>query len=300
MRENMLTEARQRRTLASLRQHAEVRLLESRVLLAAVFTDGQTFNMRFTIKNTDASAWTGYYLERVAASSRLGGRAERINLNPVPAGNTVMVTLSLTATKMGGSAGAAQLGAWELKRNNGAVYPVSGPGGGRLWCEITVAPVTGGLNVPNLRHSGYTRIDLNPYAQSYGGQCTGFTWGRAYEKMCWRLPVTTNAGKQWGSALQSAGYQKSTTPVANSIALWHLNSDPARSGHAAFVESVNMSTNRVGFNEANIDSYRSWASVNSPSGIEWGGGYDGSVKAWDIMRFQNQRTGYTFIGYFYK
>lgn len=113
------------------------------------------------------------------------------------------------------------------------------------------------------------------HVNGYGGQCTWFAWGRAYEKG-FALPFTNEKdGKQWhGYAMHWADPSHltstvSTTPRADSIAVWSKNG-VLQDGHVAYVEA--LEGDQVFYREANIKPCSDMQSKK-------GGGYcgDGSV-----------------------
>jgi len=84
----------------------------------------------------------------------------------------------------------------------------------------------------------------NPYpiSQTVGGvvtiPCTYYAWEQAYERLGMVLPAWGNA-INWYNAAANSGYAVGTTPKANSIAVWSI--DTHSYGHVAFVTSVNGS-----------------------------------------------------------
>ena len=118
--------------------------------------------------------------------------------------------------------------------------------------------------------------NLNEYhVNGYGGQCTWFAWGRAYEKG-FTLPFTSEKDdKQWhGYAMNWADPSHLTStvgtrPRADSVAVWSKNA-MLQDGHVAYVEAVEG--DQIFYREANI---KPCSDVQSKKG----GGYcgDGSV-----------------------
>lgn len=85
----------------------------------------------------------------------------------------------------------------------------------------------------------YTDGSLNPFVWSYTGQCTWYVYGRIQEKgLATReylnsKSIFTGDATSWDDDAKSAGFEVSTTPRANAIAVWE-----GSYGHVAFVESV--------------------------------------------------------------
>lgn len=111
---------------------------------------------------------------------------------------------------------------------------------------------------------------LNGYAaRGYGGQCTAFVWGRAYEKG-FNLPDESwGHAYQWHHTAENWGYQVGKQARANSIAV--LISDSG-AGHVCFVEDVTEHGRSARISEAN------WSTYNEATDEDWGGGYDGRIK----------------------
>ena len=92
----------------------------------------------------------------------------------------------------------------------------------------------------NLAGSAY-QSSVNPFyakyggssTNGYGGQCTWYVWGRAYEKLGVSLPCRGNANN-WTSEAANAGYSTGSVAQANSIMVEHDSSY----GHVLFVEKV--------------------------------------------------------------
>lgn len=302
--------------------HPGLEALEARVLLSApatfvsksvanhaVFMDGTSFTQTFKIRNTGTTAWNGHYLVRMAASDALGGSANSVAVPTTAPGATATITLSLKAIKTIATAdrrqGAAQLGGWQLRTGSTASSSVVNIDGLEraanktvLWTAITIASNVYGPGIPRLDHVGFTST-INPYVGvNLGGQCTAFVWGRAKEMRGVNLPVSSQAGQSWINALTGSGkpYKLSAMPKANSIAVW---SYVGGGGHVAYVESVSGAGKdlRININEANWSSFQSYASVNDPSGNEWGGGYDGSPKSFTQTGLEARSSTHTFLGY---
>ncbi len=155
--------------------------------------------------------------------------------------------------------------------------------------DTTASSTTIQITTPNTSLSYYT--SENPYfLNGYGGQCTAFAWGRAYEKM--GVKLTFNEGSTcYGNnktVFPSAKYwiERNTTnftwdnsPKADSIAVWEGDSsNPC--GHVAYVEDVIGDT--VYFNEANVSTY-----VDT----NYGGGYDGYLKIRKISEMLDRGPG---------
>ncbi len=80
---------------------------------------------------------------------------------------------------------------------------------------------------------------VNPFYQSgYGGQCTAYAWGRAYEKFNINLSPRSHAGTWVDSTVKDLSTGKvlsvSKTVKADSIAVWKAGAY----GHVAYVERV--------------------------------------------------------------
>jgi len=80
--------------------------------------------------------------------------------------------------------------------------------------------------------------------------CTYYAWQQAYDRLDIALPAWGNA-INWYNAAQSAGYSVGSTPQANSIAVWSI--DTHSWGHVAFVTAINgtqMTINEGGRTDA--------------------------------------------------
>ncbi|MGN0521935.1 MAG: CHAP domain-containing protein [Eubacterium sp.] len=92
----------------------------------------------------------------------------------------------------------------------------------------------------------------NPYPGDSNTNCTYYVWQRTYDKLGIILPAWGNA-KTWYSTAKSTGYQTSSKPSANWIAVWDGRKGESR-GHVAFVESVDankMTVSEGGYNKIN-------------------------------------------------
>ena len=140
-------------------------------------------------------------------------------------------------------------------------------------------------------NSKYYTFD-NPYYNSgYGGQCTAFAWGRAYEKTGIKLKFKGSkiypSAKYWyrPGPIDELNLSLGNEPRGDSVAIWDGNP-----GHVAYIEKVE--DGYVYFNEANFDSYED---------TKYGGGYDGFEQPLKINVFENRRGGTinNFLGYLY-
>ena len=80
--------------------------------------------------------------------------------------------------------------------------------------------------------------------------CTRYAWQQAYDRLGVALPAWGNV-IDWYWRAQNAGYPVGTTPQANSIAVWSI--DTHSWGHVAFVTAVNgsnMTINEAGRTDA--------------------------------------------------
>lgn len=133
---------------------------------------------------------------------------------------------------------------------------------------------------PDMKHAAYT-TSTNPFSD-YSGHCTWFAWGRAFEKMGVRLPMTGHAGT-WYTDKRGATLTHSAEPRANSIAVWQKG----EYGHVAYVEKVDGDI--LVINEAN------WV---NPSFGQHGSGYTGSptsVKSAAMASRYGKLMGYVYI-----
>jgi surface antigen len=140
-------------------------------------------------------------------------------------------------------------------------------------------------DTPSLSKGGaYSSSTGNPFVKAgYGGQCTAYAWGRAYEKLGIKLPMTQSA-KFWVN--YKSNFKTDMNLQENSIVVWGGDSYNEY-GHVAFVEKINGNT--VYFTEANVETYRA---------TNYGGGYDGYLKAWTLSKFKayRKKSG-SIIGY---
>jgi len=140
-------------------------------------------------------------------------------------------------------------------------------------------------DTPSLSKGGaYSSSTGNPFVKAgYGGQCTAYAWGRAYEKLGIKLPMTQSA-KFWVN--YKSNFKTDMNLQENSIVVWGGDSYN-KYGHVAFVEKINGNT--VYFTEANVETYRA---------TNYGGGYDGYLKAWTLSKFKayRKKSG-SIIGY---
>lgn len=141
-------------------------------------------------------------------------------------------------------------------------------------------------DAPNLSKGGsYPASTGNPFvASGYGGQCTAYSWGRAYEKLNKKLPVTKSA-KFWASQVGTS-YEVDMTLQANSIVVW--GGDKYNTyGHVAFVEKIK--DGYVYISEANWNTFQA---------TKLGGGYDGYVKKFTLAQHKAYRKqAGSIIGY---
>ena len=98
----------------------------------------------------------------------------------------------------------------------------------------------------------------NPYSGGYSN-CTWTAWQYCYESTGHALPGWSNAGS-WLDSARNAGYTTSTTPRANSVAVWQDGGN----GHVAWVTNVNGNQIYVkegGFIGSGDGRHEGWVSV---------------------------------------
>ena len=101
-----------------------------------------------------------------------------------------------------------------------------------LMLNITVFAFSPRTTAPSGNY--WYNSSYNPYYSSYTGECTWYTWGRAYEITGTRPTYSPTWGGGIYSACQSAGYSCGSTPKVGSIM--------CTSGHVAIVEAINGDT----------------------------------------------------------
>jgi len=107
------------------------------------------------------------------------------------------------------------------------------------------------LSASDLVSNYYTDGSLNPFVESYTGQCTWYVYGRIQEKglvtrdYLSSKSIFTGNATSWDDDARNAGFEVNKTPKANAIAVWE-----GSYGHVAFVESVE-STNSIKVTESN-------------------------------------------------
>ena len=98
----------------------------------------------------------------------------------------------------------------------------------------------------------------NPYSGGYSN-CTWTAWQYCYESTGHALPGWSSAGS-WLNSARNSGYTTSTTPRANSIAVWQDGGN----GHVAWVTNVNGNQIYVkegGFVGSGDGRHEGWVSV---------------------------------------
>jgi len=155
--------------------------------------------------------------------------------------------------------------------------------------------------------------DVNPFkAGGYIGQCTWYCWSKAHSKaaaypernlLVTKIP-TANAG-QWFSIAKASGYEVSSIPKPDSIAVWST-------GHVAYVETYHDAI--VCFSEANWNPTKNTSNaIQVPDTVyasvkEYvhafdtivtvkSGGTDGVFKNLAKKDFESRKSG--FLGYIY-
>jgi len=131
----------------------------------------------------------------------------------------------------------------------------------------------------------------NPfYLSGYGGQCTAFAWGRAYEKTGIKIEISGigkyPSAKYWylNKPAESLSLEMSKTARSNSIAVWE-GDEGNPYGHVAFVERVEGNT--IYYNEANVSNF-----------TMTGGGYHGKEENMPITQFESRGAGVgSLLGY---
>lgn len=145
-------------------------------------------------------------------------------------------------------------------------------------------------NAATCSHKDYCTTDNPLYKSGYGGQCTAYAWGRAYEKMGVSIQFPNPWGrdaKNWYQIVKSLPRGRQVKD--NSIAVFAGDSSNTN-GHVAYVEYVK--DGRIYFNEANV--YPVYKDT------KYGGGYTGSMKNQTIYEFENRGKGVgKIIGYIY-
>ncbi|MDP2824595.1 MAG: carboxypeptidase regulatory-like domain-containing protein [Sulfuritalea sp.] len=152
---------------------------------------------------------------------------------------------------------------------------------GKVWLTENTPSINGNgdgnvvSTVPNLSSEGYSK--LNPLVRvGFGGQCTAFAWGRAYEITGKRMDRVGNAKTWW----DETKYPTGQTPRRGAIAVWQGDTfNP--NGHVAIVEDV-KSNGIIIINEANIKTYKN---------TKYGGGYDGKPKDLSLTNLKARGKG---------
>lgn len=157
--------------------------------------------------------------------------------------------------------------------------------GDRWLTEIATSQVQG-KSQPNLSNSAY-KSPLNKLATRFGGQCTWFAWGRAYEVTGRQMP-TGDAYKWWYNPPKDLLTNKNV-PKNNSIVVWD-KCDANLKGHVAFVENV-YDNGDIEINEANTGKYF--------KKTDFGGGYTGSIQRIKQSELNNRAGMGKLLGYIY-
>ena len=99
------------------------------------FAPGATFTKTWRIKNIGTCTWTTSYSLVFSSGSRMGGPTS-VNLpNSVPPGQTVDLTLTLTAPNTAGH----YIGYWMLKNSSGVLFGIGATANKAWWVEINVS-----------------------------------------------------------------------------------------------------------------------------------------------------------------
>jgi surface antigen len=221
----------------------------------SVVDAGTTFTKTWAFTNTGTVTWTGYTLKLVSPPSDVNFYPASVSIPTTKPGQQVSISVTLTAPN---PAHAAQESTWQIRNSAGVAIS-----GGTATLKVTINPKQG-TNIPNLKNSGYL-APTNLYAVSgYGGQCTAFAWGRAYEKTGIKLKFINNNYPNANVWYDQTTSPKGQIPMPNSIVVWTSGTY----GHVAYLESLNG--NNIILNQANKNSYK------NPLIYPWGGGYDGA------------------------
>ena len=114
----------------------------------------------------------------------------------------------------------------------------AGAGGINLFKASAASTFTPRTTAPTYDKYYKPQSSYNPFAvnySAYGGNCTWYAWGRAYE-ITNSYPKLSrgNAGEWWGYNKTNSYYSSGSTPKLGAIACWS-----GGAGHVAVVESIN-------------------------------------------------------------
>jgi hypothetical protein len=113
---------------------------------------GATFKKTWRLKNVGTCAWTTGYQLVFVSGEQMGAPASNALTNEVKPGQTVDLTLNMTAP----SAGGTYKGNWKLKNTSGAQFGVGSSGQTAFWVEIKVSGPTATPGTPSPTATGPT------------------------------------------------------------------------------------------------------------------------------------------------
>lgn len=260
----------------------------------SVVDAGTSFTKTWTFQNDGTVDWVGYKLNLFSTNIKTGKESnyliypKSVIIPTTPKGKSVTISLPLKAPN---PAWAAQESTWKIQTNSKLVVS-----GGTVTLKVTINP-TQGSNIPNLRSSAYLS-PTNKYAASgFGGQCTAFAWGRAYEKQGIKLTFIKNNYPSAYLWYKETTSPKGQIPMADSVAVWASQTGGTTGQHVAYIESITGNhadnTDPIVINEANFNS------VQPPQTYPWGGGYDGKLLNTLTRKSINGHLSSGIAGYIY-
>ncbi len=141
-----------------------------------VMSPGQTFTKTWRLKNIGTCAWSTSYQLVFSSGEPMGAAASAAFLKDVPVGQTVDISINMTAPSAAGS----YRGYWMFKNANGALFGIGAQANKPWWVDIKVTGPTvtpGGPTVTATPTGPTTTPGANTAYDFAANACaTGVTW----------------------------------------------------------------------------------------------------------------------------
>ncbi len=137
-----------------------------------VFAPGATFKKTWRLKNVGTCAWTtGYFLVFVSGE-QMGGPSSAAFPTGVAPGQTVDLSVNLTAPNAGGT----YRGNWMLKNSVGQIFGIGSSANKPFWVEIKVTGPTATAGTPTVTPTGPTPTQQTGTAYDFVANMCSAKW----------------------------------------------------------------------------------------------------------------------------
>ncbi|MEW6240281.1 MAG: NBR1-Ig-like domain-containing protein [Chloroflexota bacterium] len=138
----------------------------------SVFNPGTTFKKTWRLKNVGTCTWTTGYLLVFNSGDQMGGPSSAAFPTSVSPGQTVDLSVNLTAPSAGGS----YRGYWMLKNASGAIFGIGAQANKPFWVDIKVSGPTVTPGGPTVTPGGPTATPQANTAYDFAANACSAQW----------------------------------------------------------------------------------------------------------------------------